>query len=538
MVRQVIMHEIVADDSIHFLSDGKTSEPFRLPEPHSGHFRFDLQGALAFYSYVAIWLLGILLLPNQLWHKETFNAVVLIGMIGTWRYAWWMANLSRAGIYSRFYYPALRKKADRVWQTGRRSEHVHFLMTTFYEEARTTHIFLDALLRELKRDGLRGTLWVGFGAKHDEEVIRQWTGRQKNPPLDIVMVRQNQPGKRMAIGIILRALSRHGVGKDDIAYLMDGDSILGEGVLQKTISIFEAEPDVGAMTTNEEAVVMGPKWVEKWLIMRFAQRRMWMQSHALSKRVLTLTGRMSAYRAHLIVDKEFIRTVEADELRHWLWGNFRFLSGDDKSTWYTLLKRRINMLYIPDAMVYTIEYIEGNGVRRMVENLMRWSGNMLRNGMRAIMLGPKTVSPFIWWCLIDQRIAIWTVLIGFTTSMAVSLFIDHSFIFTYILWIMFTRMVMSMALFCFSDRIRISYPLFLYINQLFSAFVKVYILFRLPRQRWSNRQGQTGGGDAMNSRSKRLIAMYINLLYIFLMLFCVCLVTGILQWPKYYQLIF
>lgn len=477
-----------------------------------------------------------MLLPNRIWHPETKNAVLLIGMIGTWRYSWWMINLVRAGIYHNLYYPALRKKADRIWASGIRPQHVHFLVTTYYEHARTTNIFLDAMVRELKRENLRGTLWVGFGAKHDEDVIRAWLDTQKNPPLDVIMVQQNQPGKRMAIGLLLRALSRHGVDKNDIAYLMDGDSIIGEGTLQKTISLFEADPNMGALTTDEEAIVVGPAWVQKWLTMRFAQRRMWMQSHALSGRVLTLTGRMSAFRASLIVDKQFIRTVEVDELHHWLWGNFRFLSGDDKSTWYTLLKQGVKMTYVPDAMVYTIEYIEGNGLRRMYENIMRWSGNMLRNGMRAILLGPRKVPFFIWWCLIDQRIAIWTVLTGFTTAMTVSLFVDHSFVITYFLWIMLTRLLMSAGIFCFSDRIRISYPLFLYLNQLISAFIKVYIMFRLPRQRWSNRQGQKGGEDVMASRYRRRMAAFINVLYLGFMFFIVLLITGILEWPARYQL--
>ncbi len=97
---------------------------------------------------------------------------------------------------------------------------------------------------------------------------------------------------------------------------------------------------------------------------------------------------MSCFRAEHIINEEFIRLQEADFLNHWLWGTFRFLSGDDKSTWYTLLKYGVRMTYVPDANGTTIEVVEGNGYRRMVENLRRWSGNMLRNGARAIVLGP------------------------------------------------------------------------------------------------------------------------------------------------------
>ncbi len=465
--------------------------------PHR-KFQWDWQGVVEIYLFIAGWAIFAYITPNTLIVDETFNALIFIGAIGVWRYGWWM--------------------------------------TTYHEVPRSTYLYLDAVVRELRRDNLQGVLWVGYGASEDEKIIRKWLSTQKDIPLELVMVKQNQPGKRMAIGVILRALSRYGVSHNDIAFLMDGDTILSSGALQKSLSLFMADSDLMAMTTDEDAIVIGPSWMQKWLTMRFAQRRMWMQSHAMSDRVLTLTGRMSAYRAVGMIDREFIRTVEADQLSHWLWGRFRFLSGDDKSTWYCLLKRGSKMTYAPDIMAYTIEYIEGWGIIRMRDNLIRWSGNMLRNGMRAIMVGPRVVPPFIWWCLIDQRVSIWTVLAGFSASMFITIFVNGDFIYTYLLWIMFTRFLMSLVLFCFSDRIRMSYPFILYANQLLSAFIKVYIMFRLPKQRWANRQGQTGGDDVMSSKSRRLMADYINVLYLGAMFFCVLLITGILYWPDYYQL--
>ena len=140
--------------------------------------------------------------------------------------------------------------------------------------------------------------------------------------------------------------------------------------------------------------VMGQLGCETWLLMRFAQRRIAMQSHALSKKVLTLTGRMSVFRAKHLASLKMIRLLEADHLEHWLWGEFRFLSGDDKSTWYYMLLQNAKMLYVPDAMVYTVEFIEGTGLDRMVQNFRRWSGNMLRNGSRALALGPHKVGFF------------------------------------------------------------------------------------------------------------------------------------------------
>lgn len=56
--------------------------------------------------------------------------------------------------------------------------------------------------------------------------------------------------------------------------------------------------------------------MQAWYDMRFAQRRLAMQSHSFVAQVLTLTGRLSIFRAALVVDEGFIRNVEVDCLEH------------------------------------------------------------------------------------------------------------------------------------------------------------------------------------------------------------------------------
>jgi len=138
---------------------------------------------------------------------------------------------------------------------------------------------------------------LGSSNLEDERVIEDYL-RLNAGDLDLTytMVRQNQPGKRLAIGLVLRAMSRGRVERDDVVIFMDGDSILGEGCVRKCVSVFQADPEVQAVTTDEEVVCFGPRWVRNWLALRFTQRRIAMQSHSLSGKVLTLTGRMSAFR--------------------------------------------------------------------------------------------------------------------------------------------------------------------------------------------------------------------------------------------------
>lgn len=489
---------------------------------------------LAFYA--GLWVALYAIFPHHLLDPRTRHGLFLIGTIGLWRYSWWLANLFRSQYYGHVAYPRLRAHADRAWDLGRRPRHVHFMMTTYYENPWTTGKCLEAIVKEVRDEGLHATLWIGTGTAQDEEIITRWMKTAPKTALEVVMVRQNQPGKRAAIGVVLRALSRHGVQENDVAAFLDGDSIIIQGCMQKCLSLFAAFPSLQALTTDEDAICVGPVWMQKWLTMRFAQRRMWMQSHALSHRVLTLTGRFSAFRAPLVIREEFIRLVESDHLNHWFWGSFRFLSGDDKSTWYYLLKERCDMLYVPDALVYTVERIQGDGYRRAFDNVLRWSGNMLRNGMRAILLGPRVVGPFVWWCLVDQRLVIITTLAGFFTMVFVTLFIKPAFFFTYVLWIMLTRFLMSSTLFLYAGRIRMSFPLILYINQLSLAFVKAYLIFRLPQQRWANRNDQRAGFDRANPIN-RIFPLCQNLFYMALLALVLLLFLGVLQWPDFQQVV-
>jgi len=228
---------------------------------------------------------------------------------------------------------------------------------------------------------------------------------------------------------------------------MDGDAIMSNGVLRKCVPFFQLNPNMHALTTDEKAIFNGPKWMSEMTELRFAQRHLMVQSHALSKRVITLTGRLSMFRSQIITTPEFIDRLENDYIDHWLWGRFRFLSGDDKSTWFLLLKRKAEMLYVPDSLVYTVEHIEGNGLQRTLQNLLRWSGNMLRNNGRAIALGPKNVPPYIWWCLIDQRLVIWTSLVSPIAALLLAFHTGWAFVPVYLVWLGITRLGISLFIF-------------------------------------------------------------------------------------------
>lgn len=497
--------------------------------------KWSLSSLYKLFLFFACCFLGATQIPNNIWDNELLQFTFVIGILGIWRYSWWSVHVIRAEIYQRKVFPNIRKKAEQVWQSGWRPRHVHFMMTTFRERRDTTEKVMQSICREIRESNVPGTIWLGSGDSYDEKIICDFL-RQNAQDLDLelVIIRQNQSGKRMAIGLVLRAMSRRNIHQDDLIVFMDGDAILAPTILQKCLPLFANDPELQALTTDEEVICFGPRWLQTWLIMRFAQRRIAMQSHALSQKVLTLTGRMSVFRANHLTRLEFIRMLEADHLEHWLWGKFRFLSGDDKSTWYYMLKQDAKMLYVPDALVYTVEEVEGSGIERMTQNFRRWSGNMLRNGTRALKLGPRKVGFFIWWCILDQRIAMWTMLVSPVVALNVTLLVTPAYLLSYILWVAISRMALSLFLFRYCDRVYMWFPWILYVNQLLNASVKVYCIFRLSKQRWTNRGNQSSGfSESFSERLRGWIASYVTTVWVLALVFSVALYTHILLTPSW-----
>ena len=232
-----------------------------------------------------------------------------------------------------------------------------------------------------------------------------------------------------------------------------------------------------------------------------------MCSMGLSNRVLTLTGRMSVFRADLATQPEFIDGINHDFLDHWRLGRVTFLTGDDKSTWYWLLKNGYEMAYLPDVRSWSMETQPRPTFYDSSKTLMvRWFGNMMRTNGRALRLDPARIGFFTWWSILDQRVSMWTTLVG-PTAVAYAALTDSPVIIPiYIGWVMITRYMFCAIISAFRGSwFPITHPPILYFGQIAGAIVKTFVLFRLDRQKWT-RQGASGGGAPI-SFAARYLAM-------------------------------
>ena len=431
-------------------------------------------------------------LPTRVFIPGNATFFLVIGLIGVWRYSWWLVQAVRASVYKRYVFPRHRALANRY--VDDRPSHVFALVTSYEVDPQVTWITYHSLLSELVTYGAPATVVAQVSHESDANLIASIAkGLDLPARVEVVTMYQDGTGKRPAMAQALRAISRRMPQEDSVCIFMDGDCKLTEGTLTGTLPFFKCMPDVGGVTVDNRAVVEGGAWTREWYNLKLAQRDLYMSSLALSRQLLVLTGRFSVIRATQAADPDFIQLVESDYIEHWRLGRINFLSGDDKSTWFWLLKHGWRMVYVPDVRSDSFEELPSPWLIKGGWQLMiRWFGNMLRTNGRAIRLGPRRMKPFIWWALVDQRFTVFTGFIGPVAAVALSLEYGWRVLVAYGLWVVLTRTIMSMLIGLQRASYSAHWPFLLVFNQLVGTAAKQYVAFRLNRQSWARQNIRSG----------------------------------------------
>ncbi|TRX75564.1 mannuronan synthase [Pseudomonas mangiferae] len=456
-----------------------------------------LNEAAGWLFYLILLMLLALALPRTIFDPDSKNFIFLIGIVGIWRYSMGAMHFLRGTLFLYVVYPYYRRKLRKLGSAADPSQ-VFLLVTSFRIDALTTSMVYRSVIQEAIACGYPTTVVCSIVELSDELLIKsQWS--KLNPPerVKLDFVRIPGTGKRDGLAYGFRAISRQLPNADAVVAVVDGDTVLAEGVVKKTVPWFKLFPNVGGLTTNEFCEVRGSYIMSEWHKLRFAQRHINMCSMALSKRVLTMTGRMSVFRASVVTDPEFITDVESDFLEHWRLGRFQFLTGDDKSSWFSLMRLGYDTFYVPDAAINTVEHPPEKSFIKASRKLMfRWYGNNLRQNSRALRLGPKRMGWFTTLVLFDQRVSMWTCLLGLAVAIIASFKYSLAFLLMYLLWIGITRLILTLLLSVSGHRIGPAYPLILYYNQIVGALVKIYVFFRLDQQSWTRQNTKLDRGLA------------------------------------------
>lgn len=475
----------------------------------------------------------VTLAPEGLLDPGAREFVILLGGLGVWRYGWGALHLVRALLYRRLVFPRLRETAEAVAAEvgGAPVPELALVVTAYRVRPEILATSIRAALEEAARVGVPTVLAVALVEPADLRLVKRLVARvaPSGLRLRLVLVRLPPTGKRRALAVALRAVCRRRIHAEAAVVVMDGDAVLTPGSLVRTLPFLRAMPELAALTTDQDARLEGSFLLREWHRLRFAQRDLVMSSLGLSRRLLSVTGRMSVYRASVATDPGLIGRIEHDALDHWRLGRIELLTGEDKSSWLWLLEQGRAMLYVPDVRVETIEDPPAPGFFAASTRLMlRWSGNMLRGGRQALALGPRRVGPFLWWCLLDQRLSIWTPLVGPWAALLVGLLVTPAFLYAYAIWVLATRLLLALGLLAVRERISGAWPLLIYYGQVWGALVKGWVLFRLDRQRWTRQPiALRRAGGPLRS----LGSLYLHALALAALLLAVGLATGVLAWP-------
>ncbi|MDX1368143.1 glycosyltransferase family 2 protein [Pseudomonas sp.] len=443
------------------------------------------EGAGWLFYCTALMLLA-LAMPETIFDPESKDFLLLLGVVGIWRYSMGAIHYVRGLVFLYLVFPYYRWQARKLGAAADPSQ-VFLLVTSFRIDALTTAQVYRSVIEEAIECGYPATVVCSLVELSDELLIKSlWSKLNPPPRVKLDFVRIAGTGKRDGLAYGFRAISRHLPDDAAVVAVVDGDTVLSPGVVRKTMPYFKLLPRVGGLTTNEFCEVRGSYLMSEWHKLRFAQRHINMASMGLSKRVLTLTGRMSVFRARVVTNPGFIADVESDALDHWRLGRFKFLTGDDKSSWYSLMRLGYDTFYVPDAAINTVEHPPERSFFKASRKLMfRWYGNNLRQNSRALHLGPRRLGWFTSLVLFDQRVSMWTSLLGPLVAIIASIKYSIVFLLIYLLWIGFTRLLLSLLLLASGHHVGPAYPLILYYNQVVGAMVKIYVFFRLDRQSWT-----------------------------------------------------
>jgi len=120
--------------------------------------RFECKAAELFklYLYIGVLMFLIIETPNRIWDGDLGKVTIALGALAVWRYSWWMTHVVRAIIYARMRYPGIKRRAERLWDSGWRPSRVFFMMTTFLEHPETCEKVLLSISREIESTGIKG----------------------------------------------------------------------------------------------------------------------------------------------------------------------------------------------------------------------------------------------------------------------------------------------------------------------------------------------------------------------------------------------
>ncbi|KDN42401.1 glycosyltransferase family 2 protein [Tilletiaria anomala UBC 951] len=406
---------------------------------------------------------------------DKFPVFVPFGVIGFYRYFWYLIRLAAALVY--------RPIPPPLNPTYIASEDVTIIVPT-----------IDAG-EEFKEAAYS---WL---ESKPAQIIIVTEAKMKGPLQELA--NQVDPS-RITVLTVPKANKRlqmsHGIRNTmtDIIVFADDDAIWPPTMLEWILACFE-DQQVGGVGTSQRVKPIGNRMTvwETLAAFRLSIRNFEIASSThIDGGVPCLSGRTAAYRTVILKDPAFLHGFTND---YWL-GKYLLNSGDDKFLTRWLVSHGWNTYIQVCPEVELLSTMKPDA--RFLKQVLRWTRNTWRSDIRSIFKERYiwTRHPYVAYCMIDKFINPLTLLVGpclvgyllYKSTKSVE---DGGYhlpawriVVSYLVWLTATRTLKLLPHLWFRPQDIIYVPAYIAFGYFF-ALLKIYALFTLHETGWGTRVG-------------------------------------------------
>ncbi|KAF9145356.1 hypothetical protein BGX30_009366 [Mortierella sp. GBA39] len=419
--------------------------------------------------------------------KDLFPVFVPLGVIGFYRYLWFVIKL-----LAYFFYRPMEPKEN---PTYRAEYDVTIIVPTIdageeFKEAAHSWLVNNPkeiiIITETKmKDALQE-----LANSVDPTRIRVLTVPKANKRLQMVEGIRNTTS--------------------EIIVFADDDAIWGPKTLEYILACFE-DPNMGGVGTSQTVKSVG-RYQTVWEVLagfRLTIRNIEIAASThIDGGICCLSGRTAAYRTCILQDPQFQYNFTHD---FWL-GKYPLNSGDDKFLTRWMVYHGWNTYVQVCKEAELLSTFKNNW--RFVKQVLRWTRNTWRSDFRSLFTERKIWSrhPYVAFTMVDKIFNPITLLSGPLSVIAMAAKGEFhlplwDIIISYIVWLMLTRIVKLLPHLFKRPQDIIWVPAFLIFGYYF-AIMKIYALFTLHEVGWGTRAGidQTPAELAAEKEKQRLDA--------------------------------
>ena len=145
---------------------------------HKPSIRYDVStGARLFRAlpvvigYLILLVVVFFALPERA-QRIPLESIVVLGIIGMFRYAWVLTHCVRAVIYEHYMYPKIRFAADQLPESEKMPKRLFVIVPTYGEKPDVSRQMLGSVLDEAARITSQVIIIVNAGTEEDDAIFR------------------------------------------------------------------------------------------------------------------------------------------------------------------------------------------------------------------------------------------------------------------------------------------------------------------------------------------------------------------------------